>query len=407
MRIQLCRILLQPTANGPTPSIHSRPLPCSIAILVLLVTFVAASAQTTAIKNIEPPKVESNIKVTFDEKVPGVIVVESGGQRLRVDTATQTVTRVTEPATDTAPKEDPATGEKNAAKEEYEEEDDDLGYEPYDYRLINVPTPKRVPKQALNMNFTHRFTQTITPIKESAPGVFGFDSFAVSSVGLAYGVTDKFYLNAYRSPLCQPGLCRTIELGAGYHLLQEGLHKAPLTMAIYGSVEGNDNFSNNYTFNIQAQLARSISKYVNVFFAPAFHYNANGNRRFNPKPEDFFPTQPLADQFNIGRNTGSFGFGVNARITRDTSLLFEVTPRVGFKLGRVDPIYDQNFAIKGFRNTSYPEIGFGIERDLGRHSFTLTFSNTQTTTTSRYNSSNLLLSPRNFVIGFNLFRRML
>ena len=46
-----------------------------------------------------------------------------------------------------------------------------------------------------------------------------------------------------------------------------------------------------------------------------------------------------------------------------------------------------------------------VEQSSREHAFTLTFSNTQTTTTSRYNSSNLVLKPKDLVIGFNLFRR--
>ena len=84
--------------------------------------------------------------------------------------------------------------------------------------------------------------------------------------------------------------------------------------------------------------------------------------------------------------------------------IFEFTPRTGFKLGRVDPQFDADFNVVGFENVSYPEIGFGVQKNIGLHSFTITLSNTQTTTTSRYNSSNLVLSPRHFVIGFNLFK---
>lgn len=67
--------------------------------------------------------------------------------------------------------------------------------------------------------------------------------------------------------------------------------------------------------------------------------------------------------------------------------------------------HDPDLNITGFKNTSYPEIGFGLQYLRGKHAFTLTFSNTQTTTTSRYNSSNLVLKPKDLVIGFNLFRR--
>jgi hypothetical protein len=105
----------------------------------------------------------------------------------------------------------------------------------------------------------------------------------------------------------------------------------------------------------------------------------------------------------LGEHTGSFGFGANAQIRPTVSLLFEYTPRVGFKLGQIEPADPLGTT---FRNHSEEEIGFGIEKRIGRHAFALTFSNTQTTTTSRYNSSNLALGQSQFVIGFNLYRRL-
>jgi hypothetical protein len=136
--------------------------------------------------------------------------------------------------------------------------------------------------------------------------------------------------------------------------------------------------------------------------------NANGQRRFDPRAEDFFPREPLANQFNQDQHGASFGFGASARIRPTTSLMIEYTPRVGFKLGQVDPIFAPGTGrVTGFRHQSEAELGFGIEKDVGRHTFSLTFSNTQTTTTSRYNSSNQVLPPSRFTIGFNLYRRFL
>jgi hypothetical protein len=173
-------------------------------------------------------------------------------------------------------------------------------------------------------------------------------------------------------------------------------------------MEGDNNFTENYTYNLQMMLGRSVTKYAHVFFAPAVHVNTNGQHRFNPRPEDFFlPVAPDA-QLQLAQHTASFGFGVNVRIRPSTSLLFEYTTRVGFKLGVIEPVFNANFTeIESFKNTTEAEIGFGIERRIGRHSFSLTFSNTQTTTTSRYNSSNLGLPPKRFLIGFNLHRRFL
>jgi hypothetical protein len=193
----------------------------------------------------------------------------------------------------------------------------------------------------------------------------------------------------------------------GYHLLDEA-GRSPIALSAYAGVEGNDNFSEEFTWSVQAMMARSVTRYVNLFFSPAVHLNANGSGRFNPRLGEIFPLDPQAQQFSLGRHTVSFGFGVNARIRPTASLLFEYVPRAGFRMGRVDAEFDPTFSrILRFTNDSEAAIGFGIEKRIGRHSFALTFSNTQTTTTARYNSSNLFLPPGRFTIGFNLFRRLL
>lgn len=341
-----------------------------------------------------------NMQVKFDDNAPGVAIVEANGEKLRIDTRTRTVARVddTEASAATQPQ---------TPQPEQTEHTHQPASEPYDYRLVNVPTPKRVLKGSVNLYFTHRFSEPLRPVSESGKDLLGLDSFAVSSFGLFYGVTDRLYVSAYRSPLCQRGLCRTIELGVGYHLLDER-DRSPLALSTYASVEGDDNFGQNYTYNLQFMVARSVSKYVHLFFSPALHLNANGQRRFNPRPSDFFPPEPLASQFRLAKHGASFGFGVNARIRPSVALLFEYTPRVGFKLGQVVPIFAPGTGrIIGFHNESEAELGFGVEKDIGRHTFSLTFTNTQTTTTSRYNSSNLVLPPGRFIIGFNLYRRFL
>jgi len=344
----------------------------------------------------------SNIQVRFDESAPGVVIVESNGERVRIDTNAKTVTSISEPQT-TAPSQPVIASEKR---------DEWRAREPYDYHIVNIPTPKRVPRHSFNVHFTHRFQQPVfqqdVPFKDEISNLFGLDSFSVSSLGFTYGITDRLYLNVYRSPLqFDPGVNKPIEIGLGYHLLDEA-GRSPVALSAYASVEGNDNFSEEFTYNIQAMVARSVTKYVNLFFSPAVSIDANGQGRFNPRIGEFFPLDPEAADFSLGRHTMSFGFGVNARIRPSASLLFEYVPRVGFKLGRVEAEFNDDFTrITRFTNTSEAAIGFGIEKRIGRHSFALTFSNTQGTTTSRYNSSNLVLPPGRFTIGFNLFRRLL
>lgn len=354
------------------------------------------------------PVEASRIKVTFDPAIPGVVIVESAGERLRIDTSNNTVNRVAEVAVVSAEK--PA--QEPAQPAPTRERESSRAYEPYDYHIVNIPTPKAVRRHSLNMHFTHRFQETITPfaledasehIARISKDLLGLDSSSVSSFGVTYGITDRLYANAYRSPLCQPGLCKTIELGLGYHFLDEA-GRSPIALSAYSSVEGDYNFTERYTYNFQVMIGRSVTRFVNVFFSPAAHVNANGSDRF----KEFLSAQPLISKLRLGRHSGSFGFGVNARVRPTTSLLLEYTPRVGFKLGQITPDFDSTIGqLAGFKNVSEAEIAFGFEKRIGRHVFSLTFSNTQTTTTARYNSSNQALPPNKFAIGFNLFRRIL
>ena len=352
---------------------------------------------------------QTRIKVTFDEARPGVVIIESNGERVRVDTTSKSIENLAmEPAGNTSKPSDAPVVAANAPAADDDEIPDpyefDRGEEPYDYRLINVPTPKNVPKGSWNLAFTHRFTQPLRPLSSSARGLLGLDSFGVASFGMTYGVTDKLYVSAYRSPLCQRGVCRVIEAGVGYNWVAQDADN-PIAFTTYASIEGNDNFTEEFTYNLQAMLSARLGKRVYVFFSPAVHINSNGQRRFNPRADEFFPPATVAETFDVPEHTASFGFGTSVMITPNVVALFDFTPRTGFKLGRFRPVVDSTFRVVDFTHESHPSIGFGIQRNVGRHSFTLTFSNTQGTTTSRYNSSNLVRRVKDLIIGFNLSRR--
>ncbi len=386
----------------------------ALALLFLALASSGSLAQNGEKQTISQPvpaQESAGIKVVFDEATPGVVVVESNGKKIRVDTAKKTIEEVAE-ATSAGPESAKSDGSKTAspaAKADDKDEsayDFDKGDEPYDTRIVNIPTPRSVPKGTWNLTFTHRFSETIDPVKDSARDLFGLDSYGVASFGLSYGITDKLYASVYRSPLCQTGVCRTIEVGVGYNWLTQD-KDSPIALSTNASIEGNDNFTEEFTYNLQARLAARLGKRVYLFFSPVVSINANGQGRFDPRSSNFFPRSPLADEFNLPVHGASFGFGGTVLITPNVLALVDFTPRVGFKMGAVRAIRQggPGSTIIGFRNESYPSFGFGIQRNIGKHAFALTFSNTQATTTSRYNSSNLLLPAKHVVIGFNLSRR--
>ena len=195
-----------------------------------------------------------------------------------------------------------------------------------------------------------------------------------------------------------------MEIGFGYNFFEQD-EDSPFALQAYGSVEGNGNFTEEYTYNLQARMSYKVGPHVYVFFSPAIHLNSNGSGRFDPRATDFFPPATVAENFRLPTDGASYGFGASVLITPNILAMFEFTPRTGFKLGRSVPVFGPNFNVIAFNHESEPEFGVGIQRNIGKHSFALTFSNTQTTTTSRYNSSNLVLKPRRLIIGFNLSRR--
>lgn len=368
----------------------------------------AAEAKPLAVP-LSDDKSQRKIKVVFDETSPGVVIIESNGEKIRVDTGKKTVEQIPgnsddDAATSASADAKQKTTDAPPSQEEESAYDFDKGEEPYDFRVVNVPTPKNIPKGTWNLVFTHRFTQPLHPLSSSARNLLGLDSFGVASFGVSYGITDKLYVSAYRSPLCQRGLCRVIEVGVGYNWLAQD-KKSPIALTTFASIEGNDNFTEEFTYNLQAMISVRLGKRVYVFFSPAAHINANGQRRFDPRANDFFPPATVANNFRLPTHGASFGFGTSVLITPNIVALFDFAPRTGFKLGQTQPIFDNNFRVIGFRHISEPSIGFGIQRNVGKHAFALTFSNTQSTTTSRYNSSNLGTAAKRLIIGFNLSRR--
>jgi Na+-transporting methylmalonyl-CoA/oxaloacetate decarboxylase gamma subunit len=384
--------------------------------LISLLLFISSmSGQTIGTAENSPAadetKKPSAVKVTFDPSASGVVIVESNGERLRIDTARKTVETITDseltPAAATEPSRATKSGSEGtvAKKKQDRSLQFDKGWEPYDYRIVNVPTPKHIPKGSWNMTFTHRFSQPLRPLDESADDLLGLDSFGIASFGIAYGVTDKLYVSAYRSPVCQRGLCKSVEVGVGYNWLAHD-KESPIALTTYASIEGNDNFTEEYTYNLQAMLSARAHKRVYLFFSPAVHFNSNGQKRFNPRATDFFPPATAAvNNFRLPTHGATFGFGAQVLITRNVSVLFDIAARTGFKLGTIRPVLNNLFQVTGFTNDSHPSMGIGVQRNVGKHSFALTFSNTQATTTARYNSSNLARPVKDLIIGFNLSRR--
>jgi hypothetical protein len=213
--------------------------------------------------------------------------------------------------------------------------------------LINVPTPKKVPKGTWNIDFTHRFTQPLHPLDESARNLLGLDSFAAGF--LRSEVWDHRQVLRIGLPVSALS-ARLVQDDRDRFWLQllEHDEDSPFALQAYGSVEGNGNFTEEYTYNLQARMSLRLGKRGYLFFSPAIHLNSNGSGRFDPRATDFFPPATVAEDFRLPTNGASYGFGGSILITPNLLAVFEFTPRTGFMLRALSSGVRQGFQCDRF-----------------------------------------------------------
>jgi hypothetical protein len=261
-------------------------------------------------------------------------------------------------------------------------------YEPADDYVYTVPTGRRLKRHGFYVDFTHRLAYD-PAFSGRARGdmLLGFDGFALPSFGFRFGVTDKLSISAYRSP---SAIGRPIELMAGYHLLDE--HDGyPLNATFRVSLDGQDDFSQNFTTNFEAIVSRSFSRRAQIVAVPTVSLQ---NRRLISKPgslEDPPPNLPGFDSFSLGVG-GSFDIRPSVAIVAD------VIPTLvnGRELGIHRPAY-----------------GFGIQKRVRGHAFTLGFSNNPGTIVAQRAGTRATFigdasadKPSGLFIGFNLMRQL-
>jgi mono/diheme cytochrome c family protein len=261
-------------------------------------------------------------------------------------------------------------------------------YTPGDDLLFSLPTGRPVPEHSLTVNFTHRFPYTPAFSGEAGGGsLAGLDDFSLSSFGLRYGVTDKLSVSIYRSPTF---IARPIQFMAAYNFLDEH-HGAPINAAVRLSMQGENNFSRNYTENLEGIFSRSLGSRAQLYAVPTFSLN----NRILFQPGSFLssaiPNLP-------GHNTFSLGAGGAFDIRPTVALVAEVIPTL--VNGRPLDIHR-------------PAYSFGIQKKIWRHSFTFGFTTSPGTTVAQragtrasYLDDPEADKPSGLTVGFDLSRQI-
>jgi hypothetical protein len=263
------------------------------------------------------------------------------------------------PSTETAA---PPQNSTSAAAQTADDDDDALfrPLEP-DFTLINLPTTLPLPLHKGNFRLTHRFNGDLRrgDFGDQLASVFGIDEGATIGFEYRFAIVKHVEVAAYRT-----NFNRTMQFYGKYDAFHQG-GSVPVGFSAIVSIEGTNNFKQEYAPTLGASISRDVGKVVAVYAVPMWVHNT-------------------AAVTGVMRDTLMVGLGGNLRLLPTLFLTGEVTPRVsGYVIGDA-------------------EYGFGISKRVGGHVFDLTFTNGPETTFAQLARGGL---PGSLFLGFNLARK--
>lgn len=242
--------------------------------------------------------------------------------------------------------------------------DQDLQVNPAepDFTLSALPTTLRMPSGKFAFRFTHRFSRPIASgdVGDFFADLFGFDSSAQIGLELRYGLRPGTQVAVHRTN------DRTIQFLGQHQLLNQRAGR-PFTLDALVSVEGANNFSEDFSTTVGAVVSRQFTERGALYVQPLFVFNTN----------------PVEDG---DEHTMLLGFGTRFQLGKSrTYLVAEAAPVISGHDAGID------------------HVSFGIEKRAGGHVFQLTVTNTLGTTMRQI----ALGGPHedDWFIGFNLSRR--
>jgi hypothetical protein len=351
-----------------------------LALYHLIFPLIVATAQGTPPSgnanptNAAPSVGSAKIGVEFVEGSTTTLLVYNGGKRYLVNLVTHEIREASQldnTQESTSRWEDslklPVNNANKGKKKTYEAGDD---------QLLTLPTGRPLERHGLYVNFTHRF-----PFESAFSGtargstLLGLDDVAISSFGFRFGVTSRLSVFVYRAPSF---IERPIEFMGAYTVSSEK-DGAPLNNTVRVSVDGQNNFSRNFSTNFEWIASRSISNKAQFYLVPALSLHNRpvlgslGNPESNPpfQPCDNPHANGLFGQFSSVKpcaNTFALGSGIAVDVRPTVALVAEAQPIL------------TNGQELGIHRAAF---GFGIQKKIWRHAFTFGFTNSPGTTVSQ------------------------
>jgi hypothetical protein len=252
-----------------------------------------------------------------------------------------------------------------------------------DVVVVNLPTTLRMPLFKGNFRLTHRFAGNLRngSFGEQAGNLFGLDQGAIIGFEYRMAVVRDVQAAFYRS-----SFAKTIQLYGKYDALRQR-GSIPVSVSGLVSIEGTNNFQQQFAPAVGVVVSRLIGTRVAAYVTPMWVDNTDASLAPIGHEHDGTQAEDHAEEVDAtvgNRSTTYAGFGGRVRVAGSTYIAAEVVVRAS---GYVPD------------EAAY---GFSLEKRVGGHTFSLTFTNTLGTTFAQLARGG---AANSLYLGFNLSRK--
>ena len=249
-----------------------------------------------------------------------------------------------------------------------------------DVVVVNLPTTMRQPRFKGSFRLTHRFAGTLRrgTFGQQASNLFGLDQGAIIGFEYRVGVGRDVQVAFYRS-----SFDKTIQLHGKYDAIRQ--HAAmPVSISPLVSIEGTDNFQGEYAPALGVVISRAVATRVAAYVTPMWVDNTSASVGAIDHSHDDDKDTHAAGVTSVERSTTYVGLGGRLRMGAASYVAAEIVLRV-----------------RGYAPDE-PAYGISVERRVGGHTFSLTFTNTFGTTFAQLARGG---AANSLYLGFNLGRK--
>jgi hypothetical protein len=249
-----------------------------------------------------------------------------------------------------------------------------------DFVVVNLPTTLRLPRFKSNFRITHRFAGNLRngTLSQQAGNLFGIDQGAIIGFEYRFAVAKHVQAAFYRS-----SFDKTIQLYGKYDPIRQR-QSMPVSISPVVSIEGADNFQKKYAPAVGVAISRQVGTRLAGYVTPIWVHNTAASLEAITHDHDGGAHTGSSEAPQVEQNTTYVGLGGRLRLGSSTYLAGEVAVRT-----------------QGY-SPDQPGYGVSVEKRVGAHVFSLTFTNTFATTFAQLARG----GPANSLfLGFNLGRK--